>query len=1239
MDTIERIAAPLMHDTMNPGLFGCSLGTPLFRTGSFLYIAQRVLFVAAAVSSVSAAAQIATPPYADNILTPTSPIGTPPGIATDGANESINLSNGALTVYVPLLSIPQRGGWSLPLAYIHSSNGYYLQQNVSVVPFDNNTDGQQNSWTTTFSYNVEMVHADAPFEINLPRLQASIEYAGSWDIVNAGVVVGEVERVCLTNFAFTDWEGSKHPFAITQSCNQPNLASQPFVPSTVADSTDGSSYRIDLSNVADVKVISKSGTTYHFYGMHQPFPDGPNDQGTSNYENWYDARAGLMTDVNGNSVSIQTTSTGYTVTDTLGRSFVIGNAGISYTDSNNASRTISFSLQGTGSETNVFPALTCSYSPRSNGSGPNPPGTCTANPAPGSSSYVATVTYPPSDSNGTARTISFTLDHRLRITEINYPAGGYTRYDYTDSSIQSWSTTTITHYTMQEVSHKYECPASTGSCSQEYVTTYSPTISIATSGSLQPYNSSVKVTDPLGNYTVHNFSSTTAFQVAPKEVSVYKYDSSNKLYWSQQTQYMTMGTTPVATDLFFPRTITTTLNDGTSPISSTSTYNYDTYATQITGGPQLNVSNPITMYIDNPIEVDEADFDGSTKKKTTTSWEPLGYFTGGGGHILDRPALQTVTDMVTSNQNTTTYVYDSGANTAGNMTQKTVTATGAPNAVTQYAVNSYGEVTQITDADGHSTVIGYTDAWADTSCAPPASSAYATSITNAAGEVRNFTYNSCFGTIASVTLTNSAKTSSLTTSYGYDELQRVVSVNFPDGGGKKACYFDSAPNTITTYTLQDSGSSLPQCSTPTSVVSGTVTDSVTLDGVGRKLRTQVLSDPAGVTVTDTTYDALGRVQSASNPYRSTTDSTYGITSFLYDPLGRRTYQCQPDNSSSPSTTCSPLNSYQQWSYSNNAVTFADERRNQWIRTSDALGHLISVLEPSGGSGSPSMETDYTYDGFGNLASVTQHGGSGGSAVARVRTFSYTGISQLLTSSNPESGTVCYGTWSGSSCSSGYDAVGNLKKKTDARGVVSTYTYDVVNRLLSKSYNDTATTPTACYQYDSMGRLINHWTQALSAGACSVTGPFLTKETVLAFDAMGRPTTTQQQTCIGSKCAAPAPYAVGFGYDLAGNVVSLTNSAGAQTGGLTLTSYFDGTSRPCLITSSQSGNLFAVNPAISGSSVGYAPFGGMMNWYLGSTSSSPSTSCASVPAGPLSVSQSFTNRLWIGGILASGQVPH
>src|SRR5258708_39407777 len=66
-------------------------------------------------------------------------------------------------------------------------------------------------------------------------------------------------------------------------------------------------------------------------------------------------------------------------------------------------------------------------------------------------------------------------------------------------------------------------------------------------------------------------------------------------------------------------------------------------------------------------------------------------------------------------------------------------------------------------------------------------------------------------------------------------------------------------------------------------------------------------------------------------------------------------------------------------------------------------------------------TLYTYDTLGNLLTVTQKGDPAVNTQSqgRVRTFTYNSLSQLLTATNPESGTITYT----------YDNNGNLLTKT------------------------------------------------------------------------------------------------------------------------------------------------------------------------------------------------------------------
>lgn len=135
------------------------------------------------------------------------------------------------------------------------------------------------------------------------------------------------------------------------------------------------------------------------------------------------------------------------------------------------------------------------------------------------------------------------------------------------------------------------------------------------------------------------------------------------------------------------------------------------------------------------------------------------------------------------------------------------------------------------------------------------------------------------------------------------------------------------------------------------------------------------------------------------------------------------------------------------------MTFTDEAGHSAVHTSDALGRLVSVLEP-GPSGNPSLPTTYSYDGFNNLIGVVQSGVSG--ETSRSRSFSYDGLSRLLTASNPESGTTCYGYGNGTTtgcAANGYDANGNLVAKTDARGIAQTFSYDSLNRPTSMTVGD------------------------------------------------------------------------------------------------------------------------------------------------------------------------------------------
>ncbi len=753
------------------------------------------------------------------------------------------------------------------------------------------------------------------------------------------------------------------------------------------------------------------------------------------------------------------------------------------------------------------------------------------------------------------------------------------------------------------------------------------------------------VTDPDQNVQTHQFSQLTVGVGQSAYGSTSRYET-NVTYANSKGAVLRTVQTGYAADFgpidqsvvnVRPTQVTTTLDNGLVSQKQTDyeTFSYACTPCQGGGGNATRL---------NPTEVREYDYGngspGALIRRTDytylhnskPAYVPL--------NIVDKPASITTYDGSGNMAAQTTYEYDnysrptqpmqsSGAVQHASSFGTSYQTRGNPTAVSRWlnTTNSWitstsqyddaGNVVSVIDPLGNPTTYSFSDAWSNGSCASSGAQtkAFATLITDALNETVTNEYNSCTGTIAASTDANKN-----TTSISYDPLNRPAQVSFPDGGTKSYCYTDD-PN-------GNCSSPLLSMITTTGLNSGANTVTTVLyDGLGQVKQTQMTSDPSGVIYADSVTNDRGQVVSASNPYRASSDPTYGVTAQTYDALGRKLVQTNTDKSTVT------------LSYSGNVTTTTDENQNSWQRTEDALGRLTKVMEPDPVTGVADLETDYTYDVLGNLLTVNQLGVRGVDT-ARTRSFTYDSLSRLLCASNPENSTVpcptkATATYTAGTTGYSYDADGNLSTKTDARNVTIGYFYDALNRLVSKSYSGSTTaasavaaqTPQVNFTYglplsntvpNGLGRLVSETTGPASAP--------ITKRSILQYDPMGR--IQNEQQCATAAGCSGTPYAFQYAYDLAGDVVSANNGASAAP--ISLAYSYDGAARLETISSTwndQTHPQMLFGPPVIGPQ--YGPIGLSSAW-LGMPSSSRAPAYL--------VAQNYDQRLRLSSAVDSTSIP-
>ena len=298
-------------------------------------------------------------------------------------------------------------------------------------------------------------------------------------------------------------------------------------------------------------------------------------------------------------------------------------------------------------------------------------------------------------------------------------------------------------------------------------------------------------------------------------------------------------------------------------------------------------------------------------------------------------------------------------------------------------------------------------------------------------------------------LNSSTDPNNLTTNYTPDSAMRLRTITYPKLAG------DQNPNP-TLETFHADASNNPSA-TDTLVYQSRFTyfdgtqqkmqiTNQWLDAAGRTLRS---GSAAGPTVSSydavkTIYDEKGRLRKRTNPYNTTNSNgdTTGLpnaTIYDYDGLNRMVTVTLPDGVATG--TVSTV-------YNGALTTVTDQVGRQRRSEVDGLGRTIRVTEMDA-SKQLTQETVYAYDKNDNLTSVDQGG--------QTRAFRYDSLSRLTFERTPEQkATINDGGglfWSAKYTYTSFDAV---LTRQDARGVVTNYGYDGLNRLATVTYTTTGT---------------------------------------------------------------------------------------------------------------------------------------------------------------------------------------
>jgi RHS repeat-associated protein len=378
------------------------------------------------------------------------------------------------------------------------------------------------------------------------------------------------------------------------------------------------------------------------------------------------------------------------------------------------------------------------------------------------------------------------------------------------------------------------------------------------------------------------------------------------------------------------------------------------------------------------------------------------------------------------------------------------------------------------------------------------------------------TYNLFTGETATSTDENNQLTH-----YYYDFMRRPTSIVRPDSTTLSQSYSDSTFTTATTTPIDSSKSNQQVTS---------------LDGLGRPFQL-VTEDGTGTvySVVQSKNDLVGRAYQTSNPY---TGSPSYWTTTNFDVLGRPTSVKAP----------SPDGSQTSYTYATNTVTVTNPASKKRKSQSDAAGRLVNVWEPDS-SNNLTVQTTNAYTILDSLTTVTEG--------SQTRTYGYDKLGRLTSSTVPETNNAA--------TQYQYNNYNFLTQRTDPRGVITTYSYDDLNRPYQITYNvgttGVAATPTVTFTYGTTPTSFNN-----GLIIARTDGPG--SETYV-YNNLGE--VMQVQKVMGT-----TTYTIGYQYNLAGEMKQITYPSGRV-----VQQSFDAIGRLCEIAPSTTGCATAASPYTTG----------------------------------------------------------